>query len=96
MPIRAIEREHAPRVGTAGAHGLYRRTVGVLGYDIYPEPKTLLVSLRHADNPTSGKSIPEKEGCAPTYPGATMPTEDEKLGDIESIAIAGCRRAASD
>ena len=81
-------------MGTAGAHGLYRRTVGVFGYRFYPEPKTLLVSLRHSDGPTSGQSIPEKEGRASAYPVATMPAEDEKLGDIAIIAIAGCRRPA--
>jgi hypothetical protein len=44
----------------------------------------------------SGQSIPEKEGCAPTYPVATMPAEDEKLSDIAIIATAGCRRPARD
>jgi hypothetical protein len=58
--------------------------------------KTLLVSLRYADNPTSGKSIPEKEGCSPAHPGATMATEDEELGHIEVIGIAGLRRATRD
>jgi hypothetical protein len=65
-------------------------------YRACPEPKTLLVSLRHADNPTSDKSIPEKEGCSPAHPGVTMPTEDEELGNIESIGIVGFRRTTRD
>jgi hypothetical protein len=61
-----------------------------------PEPKTLLVSLCDADNPTSGKSIPEQEGGSTTHPGATVPTEDEELGDIEIIGIVGRRRTTRD
>jgi len=94
--VLRIERKHAPRVGTAGARGLHRRAARVLGYDSCPEPKTLQVSLRHADNPTTDKSIPEKERCLPAHPRVTMPTQDEELGDIEIIGIVGCRGTTRD
>lgn len=83
-PFRAIECEHAPRVGTAEPRILHRRTARVLSYDIRPELKILLVSLRHADNPTNGKSIPEKKGCPAADAGATMPANNKDLGDIGS------------
>jgi hypothetical protein len=82
--------------GKLYARGLHRRGARVRGDDICPEPKTLLVALRHADSPASRKSIPEKEGCSATHPGAAVSTEDEELGDIEIVVIVGRRRTTRD
>ena len=95
-PIHTVEREYAPRVRAAGKCRFNKRAPRELCDNTPPEVITAAVSLRHTDDPSNSKSIPEKEGCPPAHPGVTMPTEDEELGDIEIIGIVGYRRTTRD
>ena len=90
-PIHTVEREYAPRVRSAGTRGLRQRAARVRGDDARPEPTGTVVSLGNAHDPTTRKTIPEKEGRPTAHPGATVPADDEELGDIEVSGIVGCR-----
>jgi hypothetical protein len=77
----------------AGESCLRMHAARVLSDDTCPELTTDAVSLRHTDDPTNGKSIPENKRGPSTYAAATVPTNDKELGDIEVIGIIGGRRA---
>jgi hypothetical protein len=96
IPIHTVEREYAPRARVAGKRGLHKRAPRELRDDTRPEVITAAVSLRHTDDPSNGKSIPEKTGRPAADAAATMPTNNKELGDIEVLGIVGRWRTTRD
>src|SRR6476661_8225361 len=83
--IHAVEREHTPRVWSAGTRGLRQRVARVFSDDPRPEATTAVVPLRHTHDPATRKSLPEKKGRAAAHARATMVTHDEELRDVEVV-----------
>jgi hypothetical protein len=50
------------------------------------------VSIRHADDPSSGDSIEDKKGPAATNAASTILADNEEFGYIENLGIGRCWR----